>query len=55
MLPPSIKIFDSSDWDGLIVKKVYLSKALKGSRVVDMVEDNIIATDETPNSEIEYY
>ena len=55
VLPPSIKIFDSSDWDGLIVKKVYLSKALKGSRVVDMVEDNIIATDETPNSEIEYY
>lgn len=55
VLPPSIKIFDSSDWDGLVVKKVYLSKALKGSRVVDMVEDNIIATDETPNSEIEYY
>lgn len=55
VLPPSIKIFGDSDWAGLLVRKVCLSKALKGSRLVSMIEDNIIFTDETPDLEIEYY
>ena len=55
VLPPSIKIFGDSDWAGLLARKVCLSKALKGSRVVSMIEDNIIFTDETPDLEIEYY
>jgi hypothetical protein len=55
VLPPSIKIFGSSDEAGLLARKVYLSKALKGSRIVDMVEDNAIGTPSTPDLEIEYY
>lgn len=50
VLPPSIKIFDISDEAGLQVEKVYLSKALKGSEVADMVEDSIL-----DDLEIEYY
>ena len=55
VLPPSIKVFGSSDWAGLLARKVYLSKALKGTRIVDMVEDNLIVTSDTPDLEIEYY
>ena len=55
VFPPSIKIFGSSDEAGLLVRKVYLSKALKGSRIVGMVEDNVIVTPSTPDLEIEYY
>lgn len=55
VLPPSIKIFGSSDESGLLVRKVYLSKALKGSRIVGMVEDNVIVTPSTSDLEIEYY
>lgn len=50
VLPPSIKIFDISDEAGLRVEKVYLSKALKGSDVADMMEDSIL-----DDLEIEYY
>lgn len=50
VLPPSIKIFDISDEAGLRVEKVYLSKALKGSEVADMMEDSIL-----DDLEIEYY
>lgn len=55
VFPPSIKIFGSSDESGLLVRKVYLSKELKGSRIVGMVEDNVIVTSDTPDLEIEYY
>lgn len=55
VLPPSIKVFGSSDESGLLARKVYLSKALKGSRIVGMVEDNVIVTSDTPDLEIEYY
>ena len=55
VLSPSIKIFGSSDEAGLLARKVYLSKALKGSRIVDMIEDNAIGTPSTPDLEIEYY
>lgn len=55
VFPPSIKIFGSSDESGLLARKVYLSKALKGSRIVGMVEDNVIVTSDTPDLEIEYY
>lgn len=50
VLPPSIKVFDISDEAGLRVEKVYLSKALKGSEVADMMEDSIL-----DDLEIEYY
>lgn len=50
VLPPSIKVFGCSDEACLNVDKIYLSKALKGSEVADMMEDSIL-----DDLEIEYY
>ena len=58
VLPPSIKVFGCSDEAYLKVEKVYLSKALKGSEVADMVNRCIAYTgdiDDAPDSWVEYY